>query len=117
MIALCSRGSRVMSTAFLVVVYSYCIYVTSTRQGGLTCISGVFTISLMKKRRVTKDDGSAVKGTNIIIRASVSEKAGFKAAASLSGQALSVWIRDRLRRAAREELEYGQKPVPFLEHP
>ena len=69
----------------------------------------------MKKRRSNKDGGSQAKDTNIIIRASISEKDGFKTAASLSGQALSVWIRDRLRRAAMEELEHGQRPIPFLE--
>jgi hypothetical protein len=68
----------------------------------------------MKKRRADKPGGSG-KNANIIVRASVLEKTSFRDAASLAGQSLSVWIRDRLRRAARQELESGSKPVAFLQ--
>jgi len=38
----------------------------------------------------------------------------FKDAATLAGMAVSVWVRERLRRAARKELEDADKPVAFL---
>lgn len=69
----------------------------------------------MKKRPQKSVRGSAdTKGENILVRVSVSEKEGFKRAASLAGQVLSVWVRDRLRQAAKQELEAGRRPVPFL---
>jgi hypothetical protein len=42
------------------------------------------------------------------------EKLAFQEAADLAGVALSAWIRERLRRAAREELEGFGRTVPFL---
>ena len=71
----------------------------------------------MRKRPGSKNGGAVppAKSANVIIRVSVLEKESFKEAAILAGQALSVWIRDRLRRVAREELENGQKPVAFLQ--
>ena len=44
------------------------------------------------------------------------EKEGFAAAAEVAGVPLAVWMRERLRRAAREELEGAGRGVPFLEH-
>jgi hypothetical protein len=41
------------------------------------------------------------------------EKRGFVEAAELSGAPLSVWMRERLRQAARKELEEAGKEVPF----
>jgi hypothetical protein len=48
------------------------------------------------------------------LRLEEAEKNGFKVAAGLAGLPLSAWIRERLRAAARNELEGFGKPVPFL---
>jgi hypothetical protein len=42
------------------------------------------------------------------------EKRGFTEAAELAGIPLAVWMRERLRQAARKELEEIGKEVPFL---
>jgi hypothetical protein len=42
------------------------------------------------------------------------EKRGFQEAAELSGLPLSAWVRERLRRAARVELEDAGKDIPFV---
>ena len=41
------------------------------------------------------------------------EKDAFLAASELSGLTLSAWIRERLRRSARIELEEAGEKVPF----
>lgn len=48
-------------------------------------------------------------------RTSEAEKHTFQAAADIAGIDLSAWIRERLRRAARRELEEAGRKVPFLE--
>jgi uncharacterized protein (DUF1778 family) len=48
------------------------------------------------------------------IRVDDAEKDGLAEAAELPGQTLSVWVRDQLRRAARQTLEEFGKEVPFL---
>ena len=55
------------------------------------------------------------KGEYLELRLDVTEKQAFKDAATLSGMALSVWVRERLRKAARKELEDADKPVAFLD--
>lgn len=69
-----------------------------------------------KKNRGGRPVKSAdkVKGIRIDMRLEISEKAGFRAAAELSGIDLSAWMRERLRRVAREELQAAGLPVPFL---
>lgn len=47
------------------------------------------------------------------LRLQPEEKQAFEEAAQLSGLALSAWVRERLRRAARIELEDAGKPVAF----
>jgi uncharacterized protein (DUF1778 family) len=54
------------------------------------------------------------KGFRVDLRLQESEKDGFRAAAELAGLDLSAWIRERLRRAARQELEEAGKEIPFL---
>lgn len=49
------------------------------------------------------------------VRLGAAEKKAFQDAAVASGMALSAWVRDRLRRASRKELEDLEKPVAFLE--
>jgi uncharacterized protein (DUF1778 family) len=48
------------------------------------------------------------------LRLEEAEKQAFREAARLSGLPLSAWIRERLRRAAREELVGLGRPIPFL---
>jgi uncharacterized protein (DUF1778 family) len=68
-----------------------------------------------KKRRGRPRKGSdSAKSIHLDIRLSAAEKDGFRAAADLAGLDLSAWIRERLRRAAWEELERAGKSVPFL---
>lgn len=50
----------------------------------------------------------------IKLRVSPAEKDGFQQAADLAGLALSAWVRERLRAAARRELVDAGKQVPFL---
>ena len=49
------------------------------------------------------------------LRLQPEEKLAFQEAADLAGIALSAWVRERLRRAARIELKDANKPVPFLQ--
>ncbi len=55
------------------------------------------------------------KTGNLLIRLSVSEKAGFEQAAALAGIPMSSWVRERLRLAAIRELESAGKRAPFLQ--
>lgn len=48
------------------------------------------------------------------IRVSAAEKKAFEDAANLAGVSLSAWIRERLRRAARYDLEDAGQPIAFL---
>jgi uncharacterized protein (DUF1778 family) len=57
----------------------------------------------------------AVKVEYIEIRCEQSEKQAFQAAAEAAGLPLSGWMRERLRRVARKELEDLDKPVAFLD--
>ncbi len=50
------------------------------------------------------------------LRLQPEEKQAFEQAAELAGVPLSAWVRERLRRAARRELDEAGKPVPFLRH-
>jgi uncharacterized protein (DUF1778 family) len=43
------------------------------------------------------------------------EKEAFQKAADLAGVALSAWVRERLRSAARRELVEAGQQVPFLQ--
>lgn len=49
-----------------------------------------------------------------IVRLATDEKKAFKDAAIVAGVSLSAWIRERLRRAARNELQDADQPVAFL---
>lgn len=75
----------------------------------------VITLRCMKKRRgrPRQKPGNAKKHL-LQVRLAQTEKRGFAEAARLAGQALSVWVRDRLRQSAQQELERQGQPVPFL---
>lgn len=48
------------------------------------------------------------------IRVEPDEKEAFEQAADLAGVPVSAWIRERLRRVARRELEDANREIPFL---
>lgn len=54
------------------------------------------------------------KAEYLEVRLENAEKQAFKDAADLAGLALSAWVRERLRTAARRELEDAGKPIAFL---
>ncbi len=57
-----------------------------------------------------------MKSESLRIRLGPEEKRAFQEAADLAGMALSVWIRERLRKAARIELDEAGQQIPFLRH-
>ena len=70
----------------------------------------------MQKRRGRPPLGSdKTKSEYLDIRLELAEKDSFKAAAELAGVPLATWVRERLRRAARRELEEANQPIPFLQ--
>jgi uncharacterized protein (DUF1778 family) len=54
------------------------------------------------------------KSELIQIRLEPEEKQAFQEAADVAGVALSAWIRERLRKSARIELEEAGQQIPFL---
>jgi uncharacterized protein (DUF1778 family) len=68
---------------------------------------------MAKAGRPKKPKGTA-KEEYLELRLDAAEKQAFKDAAELSGMAVSVWVRERLRKVARKELEEAEKPVAFL---
>jgi hypothetical protein len=56
-----------------------------------------------------------MKSETMKFRLQKSELVAFEDAAELAGLPLSAWIRERLRRAARRELEEGGKQIAFLQ--
>jgi len=68
----------------------------------------------MKKMGRPKKSPEAIKADYIEVRCEESEKQAFRKAAEAAGLPLSGWIRERLRRAARKELEDMDMPVAFL---
>ena len=69
---------------------------------------------MKKKQGRPRKRKETAKGELMQVRLETPEKQGFNDAARLAGQELSVWVRDRLRRIAREELEGAGLAVPFL---
>jgi hypothetical protein len=68
-----------------------------------------------KKGRGRPRKGSAqTKSDAVLLRMESREKEGFAAAAEVAGAPLSVWMRERLRRAAKKELEEAGREVAFL---
>jgi hypothetical protein len=67
-----------------------------------------------KVRRGRPPKGSGMtKSESVLIRMESREKAAFTEAAEIAGVPLSVWIRERLRRVARDELREAGKESPF----
>jgi hypothetical protein len=69
-----------------------------------------------KARRGRPPKGSGLaKSESILLRLEPREKVGFAAAAELAGAPLAVWMRERLRRAAKGELQAAGQPIAFLD--
>jgi len=69
---------------------------------------------MAKAGRPRKQKGTG-KEEYLELRLDAAEKQAFRDAATLAGMAVSVWVRERLRKAARRELEDAEKPVAFLD--
>jgi uncharacterized protein (DUF1778 family) len=69
---------------------------------------------MKKKRGAPKKPKGQRKSSQVVLRVSPSERQAFAAAANLDGKKTSEWIRDRLRRDARQELEASGQKVPFI---
>lgn len=66
-----------------------------------------------KRGRPPKAAGEA-RSAPLQIRAEPAEKEAFTAAAKLAGASFSTWARERLRAAARKELQDAGQIVAFL---
>jgi uncharacterized protein (DUF1778 family) len=66
------------------------------------------------KRGAPRKTAATSKNELVQIRLNTAEKKAFEQAAVLDGKKLSEWIRDRLRRDSRQELEAHGQNVPFL---
>ena len=69
----------------------------------------------MRNRGRPKLPKSDIKGEYMEMRLDAAEKQAFVDAAKAAGMSLSAWVRDRLRRASKRELEEMNLPVAFLE--
>jgi hypothetical protein len=69
---------------------------------------------MAKKRGRPPLDLNQSKAEYLEVRLGAAEKQAFKDAADLAGLALSSWVRERLRRVARKELDEAGRPVAFL---
>ena len=75
----------------------------------------VGTLGTMKKIKQSRKPPDAIKTEYIEMRVEKSEKDTFRAAADAAGLPLSGWIRQRLRRDSKKELEDLGLPVAYLE--
>lgn len=67
-----------------------------------------------KKLGAPKKSPDKARSVLMQFRVTPPEQQTIQAAADLDGKKLSEWIRDRLRRLSREELEREGRAVPFL---
>lgn len=56
-----------------------------------------------------------MKDYSLQVRLTQAERETLKIAATMAGLSVSAWLRDRLRRVARNELQSSGQKVPFLE--
>jgi len=68
-----------------------------------------------KRGRPPKQQRQQLREEYMEVRVTAAEKQAFKDAAELSGLPLSAWLRDRMRRIARQELQESGRKVAFLE--
>jgi hypothetical protein len=67
------------------------------------------------KRGRPRGDPTRTKAEYLEVRLDPAEKQAFKEAADLAGLALSAWVRERLRIAARAELDAVGRTPGFLQ--
>jgi hypothetical protein len=67
---------------------------------------------MAKKKKPGRPKGRS-KPDILQVRVSPVEKQAFADAAKADGKGVSEWVRDRLRRLAREELAHAGRPDPF----
>lgn len=67
-----------------------------------------------KKRGAPTKSPDKARSVLMQFRVTIAEQEAIQMAADLDGKKLSEWIRDRLRRMSREELEQAGRAVPFL---
>ena len=60
------------------------------------------------------DPESETQSESVLLRLKPSEKAGFTEAAQIAGAPLAVWMRERLRAVATEELAKAGRKSPFI---
>lgn len=70
---------------------------------------------MTERRKLTKKS-KARKSEQLIIRLEAEEKQAFKDSANIAGAPLSVWVRERLRRAAIKELDAVGHPISFFKN-
>jgi hypothetical protein len=70
-----------------------------------------------KKRGAPKKPREMAKAEVLQIRLNVAEKQAFALAAELDGKKVAEWIRDRLRKISRKEIEEAGFAVPFVPKP
>jgi hypothetical protein len=66
-----------------------------------------------KGGRPPKEPGE-LRNEDLLVKLKADEKEAFKDAAELAGIPLSVWVRERLRRVAVQELSEASRPIAFL---
>jgi hypothetical protein len=72
------------------------------------------TQSNTKRRGRPPKSSGQLQTRTLDVRVAENEKDAFRAAAELAGMPVSMWVRTRLRAAARKELDQAGKPVAFL---
>lgn len=88
-----------MSTEYLD-YYGFCVYNADMKN--------------KNEKRRGRPSKEKTKGVRLDMRLEELEKEAFSTAADLSGLDLSAWIRERLRKVAKSELEDAGQPVPFI---
>ena len=73
-----------------------------------------YNVSMSKTGRPIKSSSES-KSETVKFRLDNREKQAFEDAARLAGIDLSAWIRERLRKSARRELEDAGLPISFID--
>jgi uncharacterized protein (DUF1778 family) len=66
------------------------------------------------RRGRPRKSSEATKSESVLLRLEAREKQAFTDAANAAGAPVSVWMRERLRSAAKSELQQAGLPVSFL---
>ena len=64
--------------------------------------------------RRTGRDAASILTESMNLRLHKTERSAFGTAAKIAGLTVGQWMRERLRRAARAELEDAKRDVPFM---